>query len=71
VRCVEAGSIACLVAATGSPTPISALIHAATMVTAGILLVAHVAALFELSTTAPSFVMIIMQSLLLFMGFRH
>ena len=38
------------------PTPISALIHAATMVTAGIFMVARMSPLFELSETALSFV---------------
>ena len=41
------------------PTPISALIHAATMVTAGIFMVARMSPLFEMSTTALAFVMII------------
>lgn len=41
------------------PTPISALIHAATMVTAGIFMVARMSPLFELSTTALSFVLVI------------
>ncbi len=41
------------------PTPISALIHAATMVTAGIFMVARMSPLFELSDTALSFVLII------------
>jgi len=41
------------------PTPISALIHAATMVTAGIFMVARMSPLFELSTTALSFVTVI------------
>jgi NADH-quinone oxidoreductase subunit L len=41
------------------PTPISALIHAATMVTAGIFMVARMSPLFELSDTALSFVMLI------------
>ncbi len=41
------------------PTPISALIHAATMVTAGIFMVARMSPLFELSQTALSFVMVI------------
>jgi NADH-quinone oxidoreductase subunit L len=41
------------------PTPISALIHAATMVTAGIFLVARMSPLFELSTTALSVILII------------
>ncbi len=41
------------------PTPISALIHAATMVTAGIFMVARMSPVFELSTTALSVVMIV------------
>ncbi len=41
------------------PTPISALIHAATMVTAGIFMVARMSPLFELSTTALGFVIVI------------
>ncbi|MDO9372635.1 MAG: NADH-quinone oxidoreductase subunit L, partial [Gammaproteobacteria bacterium] len=41
------------------PTPISALIHAATMVTAGIFMVARMSPLFELSETALSFMMLI------------
>jgi NADH-quinone oxidoreductase subunit L len=41
------------------PTPISALIHAATMVTAGIFMVARMSPLFELSDTALTFVMTI------------
>ncbi|MFN0299173.1 MAG: NADH-quinone oxidoreductase subunit L [Burkholderiales bacterium] len=41
------------------PTPISALIHAATMVTAGIFMVARMSPVFELSTTALSLVMIV------------
>jgi len=51
------------------PTPISALIHAATMVTAGIFMVARMSPLFELSDTALSFVMIIGATTALFMGF--
>ena len=51
------------------PTPISALIHAATMVTAGIFMVARMSPLFELSTTALSFVIIIGAITALFMGF--
>ena len=51
------------------PTPISALIHAATMVTAGIFMVARMSPLFELSTTALSFVMVIGAITALFMGF--
>jgi len=41
------------------PTPISALIHAATMVTAGIFMVARMAPLYELSETARSVVLVI------------
>ncbi len=41
------------------PTPISALIHAATMVTAGIFMVARMSPLFELSETALSFILVI------------
>jgi NADH-quinone oxidoreductase subunit L len=51
------------------PTPISALIHAATMVTAGIFMVARMSPLFELSETALSFVLIIGATTALFMGF--
>ena len=51
------------------PTPISALIHAATMVTAGIFMVARMSPLFELSDTALSFVIIIGSVTALFMGF--
>ena len=51
------------------PTPISALIHAATMVTAGIFMVARMSPLFELSDTALNFVMIIGAITALFMGF--
>jgi NADH-quinone oxidoreductase subunit L len=51
------------------PTPISALIHAATMVTAGIFMVARMSPLFELSTTALSFVLFIGAITALFMGF--
>ena len=51
------------------PTPISALIHAATMVTAGIFMVARMSPLFELSDTALSFIMIIGGITALFMGF--
>jgi NADH-quinone oxidoreductase subunit L len=50
------------------PTPISALIHAATMVTAGIFMVARMSPLFELSETALSFVMVIGAITALFMG---
>jgi len=51
------------------PTPISALIHAATMVTAGIFMVARMSPLFELSETALVFVMVIGAITALFMGF--
>ena len=50
------------------PTPISALIHAATMVTAGIFMVARMSPLFELSDTALSVVMIIGAITAFFMG---
>jgi NADH-quinone oxidoreductase subunit L len=50
------------------PTPISALIHAATMVTAGIFMVARMSPLFELSDTALSFVLIIGAITAFFMG---
>jgi len=51
------------------PTPISALIHAATMVTAGIFMVARMSPLFELSDTALSFILVIGGITALFMGF--
>ena len=51
------------------PTPISALIHAATMVTAGIFMVARMSPLFELSETALSVVLVIGAITALFMGF--
>ena len=51
------------------PTPISALIHAATMVTAGIFMVARMSPLFEYSDTALSFVLVIGATTALFMGF--
>jgi len=51
------------------PTPISALIHAATMVTAGIFMVARMSPLFELSDVALSFIMVIGAITALFMGF--
>src|SRR3569833_1884783 len=41
------------------PTPVSALIHAATMVTAGVFMVARLSPLFELAPTAQAFVMFI------------
>ncbi|MFC4159608.1 NADH-quinone oxidoreductase subunit L [Chitinimonas lacunae] len=51
------------------PTPISALIHAATMVTAGIFMVSRMSPLFELSDTALNFVLVIGAITALFMGF--
>jgi NADH-quinone oxidoreductase subunit L len=51
------------------PTPISALIHAATMVTAGIFMVARMSPLFEMSDTALNFVLVIGAITALFMGF--
>jgi NADH-quinone oxidoreductase subunit L len=51
------------------PTPISALIHAATMVTAGIFMVTRMSPLFELSDTALSFIIVIGSITALFMGF--
>jgi NADH-quinone oxidoreductase subunit L len=50
------------------PTPISALIHAATMVTAGVFMVARISPLMELSTTALSFVLVIGATGALFTG---
>ena len=50
------------------PTPISALIHAATMVTAGIFMVARMSPLFELSEMALAFVLIIGSVTAFFMG---
>jgi len=50
------------------PTPISALIHAATMVTAGIFMVARFSPLFELSNTALSFIIVIGSIGALFLG---
>jgi NADH-quinone oxidoreductase subunit L len=50
------------------PTPISALIHAATMVTAGIFMVARMSPLYELSTTALGVVMVIGAITAFFMG---
>ncbi|AUT59988.1 NADH-quinone oxidoreductase subunit L [Paraburkholderia terrae] len=51
------------------PTPISALIHAATMVTAGIFMVTRMSPLFELSDSALSFITVIGAITALFMGF--
>jgi NADH-quinone oxidoreductase subunit L len=50
------------------PTPISALIHAATMVTAGIFMVSRMSPLFELSETALNFILIIGATTAFFMG---
>ena len=50
------------------PTPISALIHAATMVTAGIFMVARMSPLFEMSETARSFVLLIGATTAFFMA---
>src|SRR5690606_2619466 len=50
------------------PTPISALIHAATMVTAGIFMVARMSPVFELSVTAPNFVLFIGATTAFFTG---
>ncbi len=50
------------------PTPISALIHAATMVTAGIFMVARMSPLFEMSSTALSVVIVIGATTAFFMG---
>ncbi len=51
------------------PTPISALIHAATMVTAGIFMVARMSPLYELSDTALNLILVIGSITALFMGF--
>ncbi|MDP7418690.1 MAG: NADH-quinone oxidoreductase subunit L, partial [Gammaproteobacteria bacterium] len=51
------------------PTPISALIHAATMVTAGVFMVARMSPLFEFSETALTFVLVIGATTALFTGF--
>ena len=50
------------------PTPISALIHAATMVTAGVFMVARMSPLYELSETALTFVMVIGATTAFFIG---
>jgi NADH-quinone oxidoreductase subunit L len=57
-----------LPASMEGPTPISALIHAATMVTAGIFMVARMSPLFELSETALSVVLVIGATTAFFMG---
>ncbi|HZE62309.1 MAG TPA: NADH-quinone oxidoreductase subunit L, partial [Pyrinomonadaceae bacterium] len=54
--------------AMAGPTPVSALIHAATMVTAGIFMVARMSPLFELSDTALSVVLVVGAITALFMG---
>jgi len=51
------------------PTPISALIHAATMVTAGVFMVARMSPIFEQSETALNFILVIGGTTALFMGF--
>jgi len=51
------------------PTPISALIHAATMVTAGIFMVSRMSPLYELSDAALNFILVIGSITALFMGF--
>lgn len=51
------------------PTPISALIHAATMVTAGVFMVARMSPIFEQSEVALNFILIIGATTALFMGF--
>ena len=51
------------------PTPISALIHAATMVTAGIFMVARMSPIYELSDAALNFILVIGAITALFMGF--
>ncbi|HFC91610.1 MAG TPA: NADH-quinone oxidoreductase subunit L [Leucothrix mucor] len=50
------------------PTPISALIHAATMVTAGIFMVSRMSPIFELSDTALNFILVIGATTAFFMG---
>ncbi|MCW8945763.1 MAG: NADH-quinone oxidoreductase subunit L [Sedimenticola sp.] len=50
------------------PTPISALIHAATMVTAGVFMVARMSPMYELSETALTFVLVIGATTALFTG---
>ncbi|MEM9242872.1 MAG: NADH-quinone oxidoreductase subunit L [Pseudomonadota bacterium] len=50
------------------PTPISALIHAATMVTAGVYMIARMSPIFEFSTTALSMVIILGATTCLFCG---
>jgi NADH-quinone oxidoreductase subunit L len=50
------------------PTPISALIHAATMVTAGVFMVARMSPLFELSQTALTMILVVGSTGALFLG---
>lgn len=50
------------------PTPISALIHAATMVTAGVFMIARISPLIELSTTALTVILVIGATGALFTG---
>ena len=57
-----------LPASMEGPTPISALIHAATMVTAGVFMVARLSPLYQLSPTAMSVVLIIGSTGALFLG---
>ena len=58
----------CLPDSMEGPTPISALIHAATMVTAGIFMVARMSMLYEQSTVALSFILVIGAITAFFMG---
>ncbi|WP_107929213.1 NADH-quinone oxidoreductase subunit L [Neisseria animaloris] len=51
------------------PTPISALIHAATMVTAGLFMVSRMSPMYEMSSTALSVIMVVGAITALFMGF--
>ncbi len=50
------------------PTPISALIHAATMVTAGVFMVARMSPIYELTETALSFILVIGATTAMFTG---
>ena len=51
------------------PTPISALIHAATMVTAGLFMVSRMSPIYEMSSTALSVIMVIGAITALFMDY--